>query len=37
VKDKAGVLLEEGTHMTRFVRMDCVGNFSSSKITFREM
>ena len=37
VKDKPGVLPEEGTQLTGSVKMDCAGNFSSSKITFRDM
>jgi hypothetical protein len=37
VKDKLGVLPEEGTQLAGFVRMDCAENFSSSKITFRDM
>jgi hypothetical protein len=37
VKDKPGVLPEEGMQLTGSVRMDCAGNFSSSKITLRDM
>jgi len=37
VKDKPGVLPEEGMQLTGSLRMDCAGNFSSSKITLRDM
>jgi len=37
VKDKPEVLPEEGMQLTGSVRMDCAGNFPSSKITLRDM